>query len=76
MKVVELPATPEILARVDLSHNGTDMLCAKGGLLGPRCLEPPVAVFLCAGFLWPGCQEDKDQLRWALSIMPADLSAH
>ena len=76
MKVVELPATPELLARVDLSHNGTDMLCAKGDLLGPRYQEPPVTVFLCAGFLWPGCQEHKDQLRWALSIMPTDLPAY
>ena len=39
MKVVELPAAPEVLARVDLSQNGTDMLCAKGGLLGPRCRD-------------------------------------
>jgi hypothetical protein len=75
-KVVELPATPELLARVDLSHNGTDMLCARGGLFGPRCQEPPVTVFLCAGFLWPGCQEHKDQLRWALSIMPTGLPAY
>ena len=74
-KVVELPATPELLARVDLSHNGNDMLCARGGLFGPRCQEPPVTVFLSGGFLWPGCQEDRDQLGWALSIMPADLSA-
>ena len=75
-KVVELPATPEILARVDLSQNGIDMLCAKGGLLGPRCQEPPVTVFLCGGFLWPGCQEHRDQLGWALSIMPTDMGAH
>ena len=75
-KVVELPATPELLARVDLSHNGTDMLCARGALFGPRCQEPPVTVFMSAGFLWPGCQEDRDQLGWALSIMPTDLGAH
>ena len=75
-KVVELPATPELLARVDLSQNGIDMLCAKGGLLGPRCQGPPVTVFLCGGFLWPGCQEHRDQLGWALSIMPTDMSAH
>ena len=75
-KVVELLATPELLARVDLSHNGTDMLCAKGALLGPRCQEPTVTVFLCEGFLWPGCREHKDQMRWALSIMPNDLPVY
>ena len=74
MKVVELPAAPEVLARVDLSHNGFDMLCATGGLFGPRCPEPPVAVFLCHGFLWPGCREHRDRMRWALSIMPDSLA--
>ena len=76
MKVVELPAAPEVLARVDLSQNGADMLCATGGLLIPRCQKPPVAVFLCHGFLWPACREHQDRMRWALSIMPDDLSAY
>ena len=51
MNVVELPATPEVLTRVDLSQNGADMLCATGGLFGTRCQEPPAAVFMCNGFL-------------------------
>ena len=76
MKVVELPATPEVLARVDLSHNGTDMLCAKGDLVGPRCQKPPVSVFLYEGFLWAVCEEHKDKMRWGLSIMSNELPAH
>ena len=39
MKVVELPASQEVLARVDLSQNGADMMCVTGGLLPPRCQE-------------------------------------
>ena len=74
MKVVELPASPEVLARVDLSQNGIDMMCVTGGLFPPRCQEPPVAVFLCNEFLWPACQGHKDRMRWALSIMPDSLA--
>ena len=70
MDVVELPASPEVLARVELSQNGLDMLCAAGGLLNPRCKKQPAAVFMCNGFLWPACEGHRDRMRWALSMTP------
>ena len=70
MKIVEMPASPEMLAKVHLSQNGLDMMCATGGLLIPRCKEPPTAVFMCNGFLSPACDGHRDRMRWTLSMAP------
>lgn len=74
MEFTKHPATPELMARTDLSQNGADLKCCHPGVaFSGRCQGETTAIFECAGWLWASCDQHEEQLTHALGLLPREL---
>ena len=74
MEFTRHPATPENMARLDLSYNGHDLNCSHPGTLNSdSCQQDTTVLFLINGYLWPSCAAHEDEIANALTLMPESL---